>query len=796
LKASANVDSAPQNEYRWPDAPQWLDLVKARSARCINFFLRLQLESVSEEEAEALTAEIISWGGVYPKLAQRLRNDKAIIRSETLRKKLARVMESCKSREEGSVISHILENYSQALQAGDVEFVKNLGTGSVAQVSLVNIKNAPSNVVMKMTWPEDEASFKADFEVFEWLRSKWFLPWVLGDRTDVFATFLTTVLTKKDEILNEFDLSQEAVSSQEGKEVVARVCEDLMLGKRLQGTQIKVPDVKAHSKRLLQQEYATGDSLVKLWQSPGPTTRKATFLYLEMFVPILGRLLFNEGIAHADAHSGNLIYDDAEGIFWIIDWGAVVRLGPEDRHWLQQLVIEFGIGEALPLDSNRVSGAADAFAGGSVDVDLWRHLLDPAKCEVPAGFDLQEFEKSITDKPELVLTIETLAMQGQMVKYVMDTAEDKNLTYWLKLAKPSDRMSLLTQWDTMASWNLFTAVKAADLAEAKRLVRKGQSVAALESDSQRNLLSVVLEQNNLAMLSALQQSWERVRPDQSAGLEALCPGLEAALQDLANRRCSGKCQYFARQAAGRTLSPMYSKRPAKVPCDDEEASPALMVSGAGGAGTSCNGKYRKSGRLKGMQTYIKEDNPNIIFWKESNGNWKINDQFGLADDLVMTLDQYAAYGSDEMEEPPLGIWSTVRDDNEPPPVVTWEPAMIENGTELVLISQDPDWCEARLPDGSVGFIRWRDVVTVNLCHDEPEPPLDACKSSSERPSQDPGAMARIHSIHDEHYSSGVSNDEFLAIRCAPPVMRERSRQALEDSDGNINEAIKRLEETS
>lgn len=122
--------------------------------------------------------------------------------------------------------------------------------------------------------------------------------------------------------------------------------------------------------------------------------------------------------------------------------------------------------------------------------------------------------------------------------------------------------------------------------------------------------------------------------------------------------------------------------------------------------------------------------------------------------------------------------------------------MVENGTELVLISQDLDWCEARLPEGSVGFIRRRDVVTVNLSHDEPEPPVDACKSSSERPSQDPGAMARIHSIHDEHYSSGVSNDEFLAIRCAPPVMRERSRQALEDSDGKINEAIKRLEKTS
>merc|ERR1711941_14238 len=66
-------------------------------------------------------------------------------------------------------------------------------------------------------------------------------------------------------------------------------------------------------------------------------------------------------------------------------------------------------------------------------------------------------------------------------------------------------------------------------------------------------------------------------------------------------------------------------------------------------------------------------------------------------------------------------------------------------------------------------------------------------SPSRSAASNAASLARIHRIHDEHYSPRMQSEEFLAIRCAPPIMREQSRQALQEAEGSVQQAISTLE---
>eukprot|EP00931_Biecheleriopsis_adriatica_P063398 TRINITY_DN38387_c0_g1_i1.p1 TRINITY_DN38387_c0_g1~~TRINITY_DN38387_c0_g1_i1.p1 ORF type:complete len:1234 (-),score=282.91 TRINITY_DN38387_c0_g1_i1:19-3720(-) len=816
-EGAARYESTPEalmqqalEEKGRPEAPAWLEWVKARSSHCLNFFLGVQCEDMTKEQAEVFVQEILEWGAAYPKIAQRIRYNKEIVQCELLREKLGAVMENCKSRGEESIVAHVLKNHRPALQEGDVTFVKNLGTGSIAQVALVNIRGSSGDSVMKMTWDEDEANFSADFDVFEWFRSKpQMLSWVMGDRADKFKMFLTTVLAKRDEIMGEFDLTQEAELTVEGKQVLDKVYNQLVFGERLQKTKLKVPNVRAHGKNMLEQEFASGMSLAELWQQPCLATKPATFIYVELVAPILGRMLFTEGFAHADAHSGNLRYDDATGIFWVIDWGAVVRLDERKRRSLQQLVVELGLEEAASLDIAKATALSNSFTNaGSLELGLWKHLFDPAKYEAPEGFDLAEFERSFADNPQLVLTVETIAMHGQMIRYVVEKARAGDGGSWLSIRKSNQKASLLTQWETMASWDLLESVKAVDCQQAERHIKDGQSIFALGSDSQFDVMGIALHRNNLSMVTALKECWEEMRPSQAASLKKVL-GLQEAMTQVDQRRRQGDtAQYFARQAGGKEQVPCYAEKPQDLPGDCDPVVPRVVISGAGGAGAACNGCYQEDGRLDGYPKYSKVGEPGVIIFKEGEyGNWRVHDGYDAdakqsSPYCCSGVDQYFCIDSNKEEKPLAGTWTSHRENNLPEPSVTWQPVMILNGTELCTVEEDgDDWLKVEC-GATRGFVRKRDVVVTDLRHvrdanvqaeSRTEQEGEGLEAAPVEPSraaaQAAAAMARIHEVREEHASSKMQNQEFVALRCAPALLRERSRRSMEATGGNIEEAL-------
>jgi predicted unusual protein kinase regulating ubiquinone biosynthesis (AarF/ABC1/UbiB family) len=356
----AAEDSDHEAEIKVTLSPAWLGLLKPGSHRVVDFFLGLMQSDVSEAQADRFVKKVLDWGSAYPKVAQRLRQNRNIVKSEVMRKRLASVMEGCKARSAEEVSEHLLKHYQHPLSKDDVKFVKTLGTGSVAQVVLFKINGQEK--VMKMTWLEDKAKFEHEFDLFEWwLSAGDTLKMMLGTQVEQFLFFLKVVLSKKQEILNEFDLTQEAEATVEGSALLEQCWQELRLAVthatdegdcQVLSKHIRVPAVHSHSARLLEQERAGGESLEELAKTQNNACYVASQVYCEILVPLLGYMLMQRGMTHADAHLGNLRYDASSKTFWVIDWGAVVRLDEHRREALRRLVVELDLMESFDLSQS------------------------------------------------------------------------------------------------------------------------------------------------------------------------------------------------------------------------------------------------------------------------------------------------------------------------------------------------------------------------------------------------------------------------------------------------------------
>eukprot|EP00930_Biecheleria_cincta_P048533 TRINITY_DN33819_c0_g1_i1.p1 TRINITY_DN33819_c0_g1~~TRINITY_DN33819_c0_g1_i1.p1 ORF type:complete len:747 (-),score=140.12 TRINITY_DN33819_c0_g1_i1:83-2323(-) len=436
------------------------------------FFDGLQMGE--DGPAEEFVEKVIKWRGAYPKLAQRLRTDKAIVRSMALRDALGRVMEDNAPRGGSELVDHLLRHLSgENLSRPDIDYDKTLGTGSIAQVALFRIKGRRR--LMKMTWPEDEMHYANDFLTFKrwqaiaYAGSKftWAMSDLKGVKLEQFRVFLQAVLAKESDILNEFDLMREFEATKEGAELV-RACENETLPAYEAWRvpfKIRVPDVVSHGRHLLEQGFVGGRSLEQLKKqaadsskplietqsnrndsttmrlmeqltAPGDSLENlqaamstvggpqaatdlkaaisATKVYLQGFLPRLGCMLMSKGKAHADAHGGNLFYDVRTKTFWIIDWGAMVELDNTQRVGLRNLLTELARGELSILDEELSKEAELMFAGRYLGSRLCQYMFDPEHYQAPTDLNVDELKKSLGNS-RLVLCLETIALASRMV---------------------------------------------------------------------------------------------------------------------------------------------------------------------------------------------------------------------------------------------------------------------------------------------------------------------------------------------------------------------------------------------
>eukprot|EP00746_Dinoflagellata_sp_MGD_P128842 gnl/MRDRNA2_/MRDRNA2_63126_c0_seq1.p1 gnl/MRDRNA2_/MRDRNA2_63126_c0~~gnl/MRDRNA2_/MRDRNA2_63126_c0_seq1.p1 ORF type:complete len:834 (+),score=161.57 gnl/MRDRNA2_/MRDRNA2_63126_c0_seq1:102-2603(+) len=328
-----------------------------------SFFRGLQLpEGTDPEEVSQFLKKIQEMGGLYPKLAQRLRTDKEVVKSEAVREALGATLEDNSAKTPERVIEKIAKHMK--IKKEHITLVKTLGTGSIATVVLAEIQDAEDSNkrtqhVMKLTFTRDLETFKDHFGNFEHTQTlvnnklTRSFAGLKNDEMASFKIFLAAVLAKKEDIMGEFDMQAEFDLTTAAADLVEK-CHNILKPAyhAAPDFNIRVPKVKLHGKRLLEQEMATGSSMAQIKKNTAQNQKIGMELdamtdeakgmskaYKQGFVPIMGCMLMHGGMTHADAHGGNLIYDHGSKTLWAIDWGAVVEFpNPAQREQLTMLV--------------------------------------------------------------------------------------------------------------------------------------------------------------------------------------------------------------------------------------------------------------------------------------------------------------------------------------------------------------------------------------------------------------------------------------------------------------------------
>ena len=202
------------------------------------------------------------------------------------------------------------------------------------------------------------------------------------------------------------DLAEELITSIEaeldyGREVVA--------GLRLRenrgsdnGVQVPVVHPTLSTRRLLVMDEVVGQSISNVAAVDAvPVGRRQ--LAQRLLASFLAQIL-RDGYYHADPHPGNILID-ADGVLWLLDFGAVGRIDPISREALEAIALGFSmrdasliaravrhlVGESAQLDVRQLerdmslllgeiesAGFGAAALGGVIDV-IDRHGLRPPR---------------------------------------------------------------------------------------------------------------------------------------------------------------------------------------------------------------------------------------------------------------------------------------------------------------------------------------------------------------------------------------------------------------------------------
>jgi len=366
------------------------------------------------------------------------------------------------------------------------------------------------------------------------------------------------VLTKERDIFNEFDMTREFEATTEGAELVETCAAHMLPAYEAQSSPftLRVPRVVNHGQYVLEQSFAGGKSLEELQMAAAnssntlmqqiqhlsrenastmdgllrqlavfaanPSTvapvaangaamdlkvaTSAAIAYTQGFLPVLGCMLMFRGKAHADAHSGNLRYDEQSNELWVIDWGAMVELDSQQRAGLQTLVTELARGELDSVDLTATANAEVLLAGSHFGVNIWQNLFDPEQYEVPTDLNIPELMKSMNN-PRLVLCIESIVLASRMVMGINQAGRKLMTQSGRWFAKPEAsssvwRPSLLSQWSSVANLALLKAAKAGLPGNLTRLFQRHADPSARFLDTTHTVLMRSAVAGNPAMVAA------------------------------------------------------------------------------------------------------------------------------------------------------------------------------------------------------------------------------------------------------------------------------------------------------
>jgi ubiquinone biosynthesis protein len=128
------------------------------------------------------------------------------------------------------------------------------------------------------------------------------------------------------------------------------------------GVQIPVVHATLSSRRLLVMDEVTGKSI-----SSAEAVDAAPVARLELAQRLLASFLaqiLRDGYYHADPHPGNVLID-ADGVLWLLDFGAVGRIDPLSREALQAIALGFSL-----RDAALIARAVRHLVGDTANVDM------------------------------------------------------------------------------------------------------------------------------------------------------------------------------------------------------------------------------------------------------------------------------------------------------------------------------------------------------------------------------------------------------------------------------------------
>ncbi len=319
----------------------------ARAENLLHIRYRTPAALTSSDFARRVRHVLEHSGGMFVKFGQ-IAATRSDLLPETLTTELSNLHSNVETLSDEEVGSVLASELAEPVEKAFVEFDRQpLAAASIGQTHRATLHDGRL-VVVKVQRPGLEDIVRRDSAVL---------------------SFVARQLDRRVELARRVgirDLADELITSiaaelDYGGEVVAGLRLRENRGSDV-GVQIPIVHPTLSSRRLLVMDEVVGKSISNAAAVDAvPVSRRE--LARRLLASFLAQIL-HDGYYHADPHPGNVLID-ADGILWLLDFGAVGRIDPLSREALQAIALGFSVREAA-----LIARAVRHLVGDTADVDM------------------------------------------------------------------------------------------------------------------------------------------------------------------------------------------------------------------------------------------------------------------------------------------------------------------------------------------------------------------------------------------------------------------------------------------
>jgi ubiquinone biosynthesis protein len=324
------------------------EIVKnARAENLLHIRYRTPAALTSSDFARRVRVVLERSGGMFVKFGQ-IAATRSDLLPDTLTSELANLHSNVKTLSDEEVQSVLASELDEPVDKAFAAFdAQPLAAASIGQTHRATLHDGHA-VVVKLQRPGLDDVVRRDSAVL---------------------SFVARQLDRRVEVARRIgvrDLAEELITSIEneldyGREIVAGI---RLRENRGSDVGVRVPGVHPtlSSRRLLVMDEVVGRSISNAAAiDAAPVTRRE--LAQRLLASFLAQIL-RDGYYHADPHPGNVLID-ADGVMWLLDFGAVGRIDPLSREALQAIALGFSL-----RDASLIARAVRNLVGDTAQIDV------------------------------------------------------------------------------------------------------------------------------------------------------------------------------------------------------------------------------------------------------------------------------------------------------------------------------------------------------------------------------------------------------------------------------------------